>query len=75
MLTLAHASRRTLRPIMTLRPITTLRGILTLHRQRRALLSLDARLLDDIGLTRAQALTEGSRLPWDAPQHWHDTCL
>jgi uncharacterized protein YjiS (DUF1127 family) len=66
MLTLARAP---LPP--ALRPFTALRSLLTLHRQRRALLALDARLLDDIGLTRAQALTEAARSPWDAPQHWH----
>ena len=69
MLTPTHAARR------TLRPIPALRALLTQHRQRRALLALDARLLDDIGLTRAQALTETARAPWDAPPHWHDSGL
>jgi uncharacterized protein YjiS (DUF1127 family) len=51
-----------------------------LRRQRRALLALDDHLLNDIGLTRAQALDEAERpaLPllwpqvWDAPRHWRN---
>ena len=34
------------------------------YRQRRALLSLDDRLLEDIGVTRAQALSEAAKLFW-----------
>ena len=48
----------------------SLRGHLDLLQQRRALLSLDQRLLDDIGLTRAEALEEAQRARWDVPQHW-----
>lgn len=42
-----------------------------LHRQRSALRRLDARALEDIGLTRAQAEAEANRPLWDAPAHWH----
>ena len=34
-------------------------------RQRRQLKNLDARLLDDIGIDRAQALKEANRPLWD----------
>ena len=36
-----------------------------LSRQRRQLKNLDARLLDDIGIDRAQALKEANRPLWD----------
>lgn len=41
-----------------------------LARQRSALRDLDTALLDDIGLTREQALHEAARPFWDAPRHW-----
>ncbi len=45
----------------------------TLHRSRRSLTRLDDRLLQDIGLTRAEAEAEAARPLWDAPAHWrHD---
>ena len=52
-----------------------LHHLITLRKQRRALLLLDARLLDDIGLTRSQALSEAARPLWDAPRHWHGNTL
>jgi len=47
-----------------------LRQAQAITRQRRALRDLDDAILRDIGLTRAQALQEGSRPFWDAPRHW-----
>ncbi len=47
-----------------------LRRALRLRAERRALLTLDAHLLDDVGLTRSQALSEASRPLWDAPATW-----
>jgi uncharacterized protein YjiS (DUF1127 family) len=38
-----------------------------LAQQRRRLLSLDDRMLKDIGLTRAEAMREGTRPFWDIP--------
>ena len=38
-----------------------------LAQQRRRLLSLDDRMLKDIGITRAEAMREGTRPFWDAP--------
>ena len=37
-----------------------------LAQQRRRLLSLDDRMLKDIGITRAEAMREGTRPFWDA---------
>lgn len=40
-------------------------------RTRRALMALSERELKDIGLSRAAAIAEASRLPWDtAPIRW-----
>lgn len=41
-------------------------------RSRRRLALLDDRLLRDIGLTRAEAVTEVERPAWGAPSHWMD---
>jgi len=41
-----------------------------LYRQRKALRGLTDTQLNDIGLTRAEALTEANRTMWDAPNHW-----
>ena len=49
----------------------SLRALFALHRQRRDLDRLDARMLRDIGITRHQARTETRRALWDAPGHWH----
>ncbi|WP_108662364.1 DUF1127 domain-containing protein [Acuticoccus kandeliae] len=35
--------------------------------ERRALDRLDDRLLEDIGVARAEAARESARAPWDAP--------
>lgn len=43
---------------------------ISLLRQRQTLKSLDAQALDDIGLTRDEALTEANRSIWDAPDSW-----
>ena len=47
-----------------------LREGLELSRQRRALARLDARALDDIGVSRSQAEAEARRPPSDAPDSW-----
>ena len=41
-----------------------------LARQRRALAALDDRALDDIGVSRPQAVAEAARPFWDAPRNW-----
>lgn len=42
----------------------------SLQRQRNRLADLDDAILDDIGITRGQALKESARPFWDAPDHW-----
>lgn len=44
--------------------------MITVAHQRRQLLALDDHLLNDIGVTRAQALEEARQSVWDAPDHW-----
>ncbi|MAQ84281.1 DUF1127 domain-containing protein [Psychromarinibacter halotolerans] len=41
-----------------------------LRRQRLHLAQMDARMLDDIGVSRDEAMSEASRPVWDAPGHW-----
>lgn len=48
----------------------TLRLALHARTQRQKLAALDDAALADIGLTRAQALTEASRPVWDVPAAW-----
>jgi len=50
--------------------LTGLNNAIALWHQRRALRSLDAAALFDIGLTRAEAEAEAKRPVWDAPQNW-----
>jgi uncharacterized protein YjiS (DUF1127 family) len=52
------------------RILARLAGRTGLRRQRAQLAALDAHLLGDIGITRAEALAEASRPVWDAPAHW-----
>ena len=40
------------------------------RKQRRDLSQLDAAMLNDIGLTAAQAATEAARPMWDVPKNW-----
>ena len=48
----------------------SLLGRIALWRSRRALLSLDEHMLNDIGLTADEARAEASRPVWDAPRSW-----
>ena len=43
---------------------------LELRRQRRALACMDTAQLNDLGLTREEAMIEAARPIWDAPNHW-----
>lgn len=55
----------------TCRPVSARRvsliDLLALYRQRRALAALDCAALDDLGLSRDQALAESRRSFWDFP--------
>lgn len=42
---------------------------LGLYASRQSLAQLDDKMLDDIGLTREEALREARR--WDVPANWH----
>jgi uncharacterized protein YjiS (DUF1127 family) len=44
--------------------------MLAVAQSRRALRRLDDHLLRDIGLTRHEAESEATRVPWDPPLHW-----
>lgn len=46
--------------------------LLDLARQRRALARLDDARLDDLGLTRQEALREARRPLWHRPAHWYE---
>ncbi|AHD00329.1 DUF1127 domain-containing protein [Leisingera methylohalidivorans] len=71
-MTLATSSCTT--PCSAAKPPLTLAARLRLHlsawRQRRQLAKLDARALDDIGLTPSEADAEARRGFWSAPDHW-----
>jgi len=62
------AANTTAQPRVSL--LAGLNNAIALWHQRRALKSLDAAALFDIGLTRAQAETEAKRPIWDAPLNW-----
>ncbi len=47
-----------------------LRLALRARAQRDSLRRLDDRMLDDIGVTRAEAAAEIARPLWDVPVHW-----
>lgn len=61
----AHAARPTAMTVLS-----RLRLALAARAQRRALARFDARMLRDIGVTRAQAEAEASRPLWDVPVNW-----
>ncbi|WP_157970880.1 DUF1127 domain-containing protein [Pseudogemmobacter bohemicus] len=55
------------------RPTGLLAGIadfLARRRQQRRLRMMEDYLLDDIGLSRAEAEQEAGRIHWEAPAHW-----
>ncbi len=47
-----------------------LQDYMALYRQRRALRTLDAHLLADIGVSASAAEIEAKRPVWDVPGHW-----
>ena len=63
----AHAlSSRSARPSV----LTRLMAAMDVWRSRRALNSLDAHMLDDIGIAAKSAQAEANRPIWDVPAHW-----
>ena len=66
----SHAlPRHATRPLFA-RMTTVFIGVITLHRSRNRLGTLQPHMLDDIGLTAAQAESEAKRPVWDAPSGW-----
>lgn len=60
--------RATYAPVLRVRPAprwTWLRDLLRAIETRRYLEEMDARMLKDIGITRAEAQKEAARAPWD----------
>lgn len=49
---------------------TRLASVGSLYRQRRALADMPTYMLDDIGISRKDAMTEAAKPLWDVPQHW-----
>jgi uncharacterized protein YjiS (DUF1127 family) len=73
MFTSVHTAEATLHRLSAPRRSGLLARLLAAQRQRReltALSLLEDRLLDDIGLNRADAMAEVQRPFWDAPAHW-----
>ncbi len=50
--------------------LKTIAHLIAVHRQRKALASMDDIALNDIGVSRTQAEREASRPIWDAPETW-----
>ncbi|MES0863638.1 DUF1127 domain-containing protein [Ruegeria sp. SCPT10] len=53
------------RPMMSL-----IHHMFAVRRQRRRLVQLDNTYLEDIGITREEAMEEARRYLWDAPNYW-----
>jgi uncharacterized protein YjiS (DUF1127 family) len=64
-LALAHPAHRP-----TLNLWSRLSSALLLYRSRRSLVDLDDHMLEDIGISRDEALSEARRPVWDAPARW-----
>ncbi|MCW8843328.1 MAG: DUF1127 domain-containing protein [Rhodobacteraceae bacterium] len=54
----------------TARKTLSLADFAALYRQRRALAKLDARSLEDMGISRRDAEAESRRPVWDVPAAW-----
>ena len=63
-----HDRRRTASPLHL--SFSVLGDWIALARQRRQLKSLDARALNDMGLSADDARREATRPAWDVPAHW-----
>jgi len=67
--TLSHDAFRFNRPVLISARFSTWKA---LRRQRAQLAQLDSTALEDLGLTRSQALCEARRPFWDVPASWHN---
>ena len=66
-LTTRHAGFTTARPVTLIGRVF---GLLGLHASRQSLARLDDAMLEDIGVTRAEAMRESRRPMWDVPSNW-----
>lgn len=66
----AGISHCTPRRHWALRLVDKVLALQDLRRQRHSLSRLNDALLDDIGVTRAEAEAEAALPVWDAPRHW-----
>jgi uncharacterized protein YjiS (DUF1127 family) len=60
-----HSLRHTSRPYPAVPRLPSLLSMLRAIQTRRQLAQMDDRMLRDIGLSRADALAEAGRAPWD----------
>lgn len=51
--------------------VRVLAQMMATSRQRRTLASLEDHLLEDIGISRQEAMKEATKAPWDAPRSWY----
>lgn len=69
-------STRTARPVSLSgdfrRSISRIVMAQKVRRKRKALLTMDAHLLCNIGLSRDESVGEASRSVWDAPDRWRN---
>lgn len=56
----------------SVKPLVPLMALVGLWRSRRTLARLDARALEDIGVTRNAADVEANRHFWDVPETWRN---
>ena len=65
------ASNTLIRPqIAASRARPSLTQMLAVWKQRRQLRNMDARTLDDLGITRQDAMIEANQPVWNVPMHW-----
>ena len=68
---MAHVAHRITHNALTLGAVlTNLRTRIAVWRTRRELAALDARALEDIGITQEQARAEARLTVWDVPATW-----
>ncbi|WP_102226194.1 DUF1127 domain-containing protein [Acidimangrovimonas sediminis] len=74
MMTSLHTSDLAVRGVRTTDPFSRLVhivfGAFVTRRDRARLAELDDALLNDIGITRHEAMIEARRPLWDVPAHW-----
>ena len=59
-------------PSALARMVASIVRIHLIWQQRQQLATMDASLLDDIGLNRDEALAEAARPIWDVPRAWRN---